>query len=196
MSISEQQMAEAVETVQAAVRVVEDAEVPPELKRVAFESAVRLLGGAAPPAEVEEPKASPSRAGPTSATTDVADRVAERLRVDREDVLRVLDFDADGVHVMAPRSRFGRQKSLATQQLAWLVVAARQASGMDPDWTSQQHLREAAEQLGVADPSNFALHMKRLEGVRTRGSGRSGEVRMNAVGYEKAAVLIRQLAGE
>jgi hypothetical protein len=108
----------------------------------------------------------------------------------------VLDFDEDGIHIMAPRSRFPKQKSAAIQQVATLLVGARQAAGLDDEWTSLTLVREATERLGVDDPSNFAAHIKRLEGIRSRGSGKSGELRMNSVGFEATAKLIRHLAQE
>ena len=134
---------------------------------------------------------------PVADTSPAAKRVAAKLRVDERLLTRILDFDEDGVHILVPRRSLAKAKSEAVQQVALLVVGGRQASGIDPEgWTHQGVVREATEVLGVDDHSNFAAHMKRLTGVRARGSGRTGELKMNAVGFEAAGDLIKSLASE
>lgn len=193
--------AEVTETMEQALRVIGAAGVPENLQETAFERALDLLTGASAAPQAGSVAAAPkARAmaapGSEQPTGDLAARVAGRIGAEAADVGRVLDFDEQGVHLMAPRSRFSRSKASATQEVALLVVAARQGAGLDEDWTSQQYVRDAAERLGVEDPSNFAAHLKRLQGVRTKGSGKAGEIRMNAVGFEAAGELITALARE
>jgi hypothetical protein len=193
MAQSEQDVANAI---QAALRVVDEAAVPDDLRALAFEKAFNSLTATVPQPSTEttsQGNAAESRSGTEDSPVG---RAAARLRVEPESIERVLDFDEDGVHIMAPRSRFPKQKSAAIQQVATLVVGTRQAAGLDEEWTPQGLVRDATERLGVEDPSNFATHMKKLEGIRARGSGKSGELRMNAVGFEAAGNLIRQLAQE
>ena len=188
------------ESLSAAFRSARDAvdaaDLPADLRVAAFERALTtLLGGAS-----ASGSADPTGDGASEVSEEVAPaakKVAARLRVDERQVTRVLDFDEDGVHILVPRSSLPKPKSEAIQQIALLVAAGRQASGIDPEgWTHQGHVREATEALGVDDHSNFAAHMKKLAGVRSRGSGKTGELKMNAVGFEAAGNLIRRLATE
>ncbi len=181
----------------SAHEAVDAAGVPQDLRVAAFEkAATALLSPAGPPASGTEPGgigAPDPGADPDSAVG----RAAQKLQVEEAQLSRVLDFDEDGVHVLLQRSRFSSKKSEAIQQVALLVVAGRQAGGLDPEgWTHQGQVRDATEALGVDDRKNFALHLKRLDGVRTRGSGRTGELKMNAVGFEAAGELLRRLAVE
>jgi hypothetical protein len=124
-------------------------------------------------------------------------RAAQKLHVDVDQLVRVVEFDRDGIHLLIRRSRLPKAKSEAIQQVALLVVAGRQAADIDPEgWTHQNHVREATEALGVDDRKNFATHLKRVEGLRSRGSGKTGELKATAVAYEAAADLIQQLAAE
>lgn len=194
MNFSEDDETRVREIVRASMGAVED--LPEHIQPAAFKCTFDHLANppGAPTAVPPSQGTQPALAANDDGQQDAAARVANRVNADPADVQRVLDFDGDEVDLMPGRSRFASQKSVAIQQVALLVVAGRQASGMDSDWTSQQHVRAAAEQLGAEDPSNFALHLKRLEGVRTRGSGRTGEIRMNSVGYEAAGRLIKELA--
>jgi hypothetical protein len=185
------------DALRSAHEAVDAAGVPQELRVAAFEkAATALLSPVGPPGPGTEPRG--MGAPGTGADSDSAvGRAARKLQVEEVQLSRVLDFDEDGVHVLLQRSRFSSKKSEAIQQVALLVVAGRQAGGLDPEgWTHQGQVRDATEALGVDDRKNFALHLKRLDGVRTRGSGRTGELKMNAVGFEAAGELLRRLAAE
>jgi hypothetical protein len=182
----------------SAHQAVEAAEMPEDLRIPAFETAAALLqpfDGASSQVPVGAPN--PSLGVPPAGDSPAVAKAAQKLRVQKSLLSRVLDFDQDGVHVIVQRSKLAKTKAEAIQQVATLVVAGRQATGIDPDgWTQQSHVREATEALGVDDPKNFATHLKRVNGIRSRGSGKTGELKMNAVGFEAAADLIRQLAAE
>jgi len=187
------------DALRSAHEAVDAAGVPQDLRVAAFEkAATALLSPAGPPGPGTEPGGMGAPDPGTGADPDSAvGRAAQKLHVEEEQLSRVLDFDEDGVHVLLRRSRFSSKKSEAIQQVALLVVAGRQAGGLDPEgWTHQGQVRDATEALGVDDRKNFALHLKRLDGVRTRGSGRTGELKMNAVGFEAAGELLRRLAAE
>lgn len=187
---------EVAEAISASLRILEATSVPEDLRSLAFEKAFAALTASDPGVDgqgASRPAAHPG--AKEDGQGSAIGRVASKLGLDPTLVDRVLDFDEDGVHITVPRSRFAKQKSAAIHQVASVVVAARQAAGLE-EWTPQSVVRQATEALGVEDPSNFATYMKKLKGIRARGSGRSGELKMNAVGFEAAAVTIRQLAEE
>lgn len=195
MSSTEQEVAAAI---QAALRIVEEAAVPDDLRSLAFEKAYEALTGTG---TVTSPQQAPASGGEvgggplSQSPSNELERLATKLRVGRHLVERVLDFDDDGVHIAVPRSRLAKQKSSAIQEVATLIVSARQAAGVE-EWTPQSLVRHETELLGVDDRSNFATHIRNIDGIRVRGSGRTGELKMNAVGFEAAAELIKQLSQE
>lgn len=185
------------EALRSARESVDAADLPEDLRVPAFEKALAALL----PISSSTPSPGPDLGEDNRESDEVVSpaitRTAGKLRVGEGLVGRVLDFDEEGVHILVPRSRFPKPKSEAIQDVAILVVGGRQASGLDPDgWTHQSFVRHATEVLGVDDHSNFAAHMKKLAGVRSRGSGRTGELKMNAVGFEAAGDLIRRLTSE
>jgi hypothetical protein len=175
---------------EAALEVVEEAAVPEDLRQVAFGKAFDALAGKHN-GQVDDDGQSPVSPASGSPLAEAA----AKFGVDPDLVERVLEVDADGVHLMIPRSRFDKKKSQAILEVAMLVVGVRQAAGLE-EWTSLALVRQATEELGVDDPSNFASHIRKMSGVRAQGSGKSGELKMNSVGFEATATLIKRLGGE
>lgn len=180
--------------------LIKRAELPDDLRQAAFERVFEALlagasnGAASPTGELGSRKTSPGLGGGDSLMATVA----KRLDVPEERLARVVEIDAEGVHLVAPRSKFAKTKAAAHDQIALLVAATSSIAGYHQDgWVSQSTVRAATEELGVDDPSNFAAYLRRVDGVRLRGSGRTGELKINAVGMERASALINELgAGE
>jgi hypothetical protein len=190
-----------------ALAAMEAAQVPDDLRETAFVRALdHLLGGAtvAPPAGyVEARDESPVGRvadGGTAAVggDDAIGRIARRLHVDRAVAGRVFDVDDEGVHLLVPRSRFDAAAKTATQEVATLIVASRQAAGIDEEWTTVSEIKRHAEQKGVLDPGNFSRAIQPLDGngMRIRGNPRSREIKMNDAGFEAAGQLVLRVAAE
>jgi hypothetical protein len=178
-----------VESLETAARVIKEADLPAELEQPAFEKLLESLLHSQPGASAyatpryEENLEMP-RAG--------LERAARRLKVEPALLERVVDFDDDRVHIAASRSQFNPKKSRAIQEVTLLVAGSRQAAGLE-EWTPLHTIREACADLGVDDRSNFATHIKSLTGIRQRGRGKTGEIKMNSVGFERASALIHEI---
>lgn len=124
------------------------------------------------------------------------DRVADRLRLDRATVADVFD-DSDGTIdvIVAPR-KLDPAKARATKQLALLVVAARQAAELE-EWTDVDEIRRLAEDFKKYDSANFASAIKEMQDdFRFKQVGRRITVKLGRPGWERAAEMVRRLAGE
>lgn len=179
-----------------AVAAVEAAGVPEDLRPAAFSKVFEhIVGGA--------PSAPPSRGAPGGAEAgdidrgDAVGRIATKLSLDAEVVSRVFDVDDEGVHLTVPRSALDDSKRTAMREVARLISAARQASGLDEEYTPLATIREACDDRGVLNSPNFAAAMQALDGdgMRFRGPSGSREVKVNAAGYEKAADIVQRIAG-
>lgn len=172
-----------VSRVRAALDVLDNAEVPAELRP----SVIRDVYS-----DLRQPAGS-TRSAPGDGS---AVRLAHALGVEPTAVERVYDFDDDGVHLIVARAGLDRGKAAAMREVAVLIVAARQKIGVE-EWTPLDIVRDQCESRGVLDNSNFSTEIKRLDGhgMRFRGGPRSREVKMNQVGFDEAATLIRRLAG-
>src|SRR5437660_10217428 len=122
-----------------ALRAVEAADIPDDLRGAAFAKAVDLISSR-PHGPVSQP------AAPASAVEDPSgsglDRIAAKLAVDAE-VASQLYYIADGqLEVVVSPGRLAAKASPATKELALLVVAGRQAAGIDAEWTGVDEIRK------------------------------------------------------
>lgn len=186
-----------------ALAIIEGAGVPEDLREVAFVRALDQLLGTSPVltrtpggdaetsgAEIREDQ----RLEPPG---DPLTKIAHKLGIDANVASRVFDIEENDVYLISARGRFPRAKLSATQQVATLVAAARQAAEFDVGWTPASAVRTIADQKGVLDSSNFGQAIAGLsdQGMRLRGSGRTREIKVLDTGFEAAGALARELAG-
>jgi hypothetical protein len=175
----------------AAVRDVDDADVPRELREVAFAKAVDLRSGRT------QERISPSLASGTAEgeRDGLLARVAARFRIDEQALSEVLEVRDDEVSVIVAPSRLPRQKAAAMRDVALLVTGARQAAGIDDGWTPTEVVREACRTIGVFDSANFASEIGAMGAFfGFKGSGRDREIRVNLRGFEQAGLRVTELA--
>lgn len=103
-------------------------------------------------------------------------------------------FDVSDVEpvLQVGSKRLNKRKSSATREVVLLVCGARTALGLD---TGTDHIREAAEQHGRLDPSNFMATLGAMEQIALRGSPGSHNrlVRLKAIGVEASRELALKL---
>jgi len=178
------------EILAAAARDVEDAQVPEELREIAFSKAVDLRSGRT---------AEGMTAGPGAGTEEreggLLARVAARFRVEEQALSEVLEVSEEEVNVIVAPSRLPRQKAAATRDVALLVAGGRQAAGIDAGWTAAEVVREACRTIGVFDGANFASEIGAMGAFfGFKGSGRDREIRVNLRGFEQAGMRVTELA--
>jgi hypothetical protein len=182
---------EALQTARTAVLEMDPA-LPVELTETAFREVLRhLLSRTSAPA--------PGKPGAprTEPTTDTPlHRLAARLRIDPDALADVFDFDGGEARLHVPSSRISATKSQATRDIALLIAAARQGSGLDESWTSSNPIREALANYNRYDQSNFSANLRAAGDVlNIRGKASATEVRLTQPGWEAATTLIRALTG-
>lgn len=188
-----------VRALRQATAALDEAEVPEDLRSIAFDKAFdHLTGSGAIPASggataSKQPSVSDNKA---LGGQDPIERIAGKLNVDPDLASRVYEVDDDGVHLTLPRSALNEKKRLAMQEVARLVMAGRQAIELE-EFTPSKVIREACDSRGVLDAGNFAAALSALDGhgMRLRGSGASREAKLNAAGYEAAGAVISRILG-
>jgi hypothetical protein len=136
------------------------------------------------------------QASDAKTSNGLLDRVAARLRLDRAIVADVFD-DSDGTIdvIVAPR-KLDPAKARGTKQLALLIVAARQAAEIE-EWTDVDEIRKLAEDYKKYDSANFASAIKEMQDdFRLKQVGRRITVKLGRPGWDRAAEMVRRLAGE
>ncbi len=179
-----------VRLLKAGLEAVEEAEVPSELKPIAYRHALEVLGGTASMPTPEAPRPSEDAGGETALLT----AIAKRLKLDLDVVTHVFEEEGDQVHLIVTRAKLpnGNSKAASMRDVALLVTAGRQAAAIE-DYTAAALVRQECEELGVLDGPNFSTELGRL-GMRARGGPKSKEVHASRHQLEQAAELVSQIA--
>lgn len=181
------------------------AQLPDEWQAEAFNLVLRhLLAGTpavgsvasgpayAPPPVV--PAAAPLVTPPPA--EDGPARLSAKVKVPEAALLDVFGFNEDGVALHVTSTKIASTKSKATQEVALLITAARQGSGLDEGWTSANHVREALQHYKKYDQSNFSANLKALkDAFNSRGNGPAMELRLTQPGWETAIEVVQRIAG-
>ncbi|MDQ6775854.1 MAG: hypothetical protein M3071_06475 [Actinomycetota bacterium] len=192
------------EVLKEVLAALDQANVPEDLREVAFAKAFDHAAGAASAASPTGPASAASPPATTGTGGDQAAdragafaRIADKLAITTEQAAHVFDIDEDGVHLTVPHSAFDSKKRTAMQQVMRIVAAARQAIDLE-EFTATRFLRAACEDRGVLDSGNFSSALAGIDGdgIRVKGAGSSREIKLNAKGYAVAGEIVKQLAGE
>ena len=182
------------ELLKRALAAVDSAALPEALRSDAFSSAVQLLARAEAPSSLGgglRPRSVGNSAGPMSSGVELLDRIAAGLGVDLGSIGNLFAED-DGVPVLILQStKLPKTKAAAAHDIALLVMAARQLSGVD-DYTEPDVLRDAVKRYGRFDVSNFGKHMADLDNlVLTSGQRSATKRKLTKPGIEAAAELAK-----
>ena len=154
-----------------AAKVVDDADLPQDLRGFGFAILVWRLLSQSPPAgqALNAPEVPPN--------ADQLGAIASRIGVKLDDAGRMYDVSKGELRLVVGRNRLSHSKASATRDLALLTAAGRQACGIDDQWTASEILREVCREYGVLDISNFAGDLtKAREALLFRGKGAMREV--------------------
>jgi hypothetical protein len=187
-----------VDALKRAVAAVEEAGVPEDLREEAFRAALASEGLQPAPAAsgaVGKGDSSPVGEGPPSDASEPLQKIAKKLKLDPALVGRIFEIDGDTVHLLVSTSDLDSKASVSQQEITLLVIAARQAAGLDDELTHVKEVREIAKEFGVFD-SNFSGNITPLKGSRIRftGSAATRQFKMNQPGFEAAAAIVKRLA--
>lgn len=180
----------------AALQDLIEAKIPEDLREIAFAKAVELRVDGN---RLRTSDTSPDRrvdAGNGSSANSTLDRIAERLRLPSAVLADVFDAEDGNVQLVLGPGKLDQRKAAATKQIALLLAAGRQASGLE-DWTPVSIIREMCDTYRKLDSPNFAATIKEMDDVFSfRGDGNRREVRMARPAWDEVLELVRQVTGE
>jgi hypothetical protein len=180
------------ESLRKAIAAVAAADVPDDLREVAFAKSIEYLlpekESSSPPGGRTTPPRNPPPAGEGLAA------IASKLDVQTDEAERVYELDGDTLHLVIGKKSLPTSKKASVQELAYLVAAGRQAAGLD-ETTTAETLRTVCEDFDVFD-GNFAKSLTQVsgEGLRMSGPARDRAIKVNKAGYEKAGEIVKRLA--
>jgi hypothetical protein len=188
------------DVLRAAVQAVEEAEVPEDLRSVAFGKAVDLLAGTAgrdagvpAPAGVGAETPSGGGAAPSTGLQKIADAFA--VQADRIEMIYTEHGDA--LQVVADPDDLGSSTKERAKSVALLVAAGRQLGGWDESATSDELVRAEVNRLGVYDPTNYAKHVKELTAwFNVNGAGKKATYKLKHAGRQHVKEMAARLTAE
>jgi len=192
------------EILKQAAAAVNKADLPPELHAPAFEKAVDLLGdlsGQGLDSGADQKDRETSRRERNDQDPDLSngislEAIATKTEASIEDVEEAYGLDSGELKIIIPGSKLAKTDAGGSRQLAILVVAGRAATGLDPEWTASEEIREVCRDFGVFDSANFSSTIKALsDEFRFTGTKQGLKVRMTRKGWEAARDLIAEIAG-
>lgn len=177
----------------AAENAVRQADLSEDFANHAFEFALRRLPGSAAREVASEGTGGPSPA--SAAANDAVGRVAGYFNLSAAVVADLYEFTGDDMHLLVGASRLDPTKKGGTVEVAQLVLAGRQGSGLD-EWTSVNEVRRWAMEMNRYDESNFSAHVRSLDAlVSLKGSGQRRLLRLKAGQRDVIRQLLLRLAG-
>jgi hypothetical protein len=187
-----------------ALAAVDSAQIPDDLKEIAFTHALALLGAGVGPASGAGAKPGQTGTGnaiPTPAvSTDggalgglgLLDKIAAGLGVELDKVKRLFAEKDGAPQLIVKSSKLPKTKAAAAHDLALLMMAGRQLGGLD-EYTEAEVLRDLVKRYGKFDQSNFAQQMKALDHyILTDGKGASAKRKLTHPGIEAATEMVEK----
>lgn len=181
-----------------AATVVDAADLPDDLRAPAYTAAVGLLAGGQAPnggGAGKQPPAPPA-GGAATTPAEVLDRIAGGMGVDPTEIRKLYE-EMDGMPVLNVKSsKLPKSKAAGAHDVALLVMAARQLSGIE-EYTEAEVLRDAAKRYAKFDQGNFGKHMAALDNlILTNGSRSTAKRKLTQPGIEAAAELAKAYLAE
>lgn len=138
--------------------------------------------------------------GGTQDPTDWQSAIAARLGISVEDVAKLYhsDGEEDLRLILDTKILPKKSQALATQQIAALICAGRQAAKFDEGGvTSFDVIRKECTEYGVLNKSNFTGYLKKMKPkFLIEGKGMSQAMRVTAQGYDDAAEVAKKYLGK
>jgi len=163
-----------------------ESEVPPELYPPAFGVIYAFLAHDGPAAATPDDKK--SLGGELSA-------IAKKLGIEEEDASYLFDIEGRDLYVTVSRDQLAKDRAGALREVAFLVVAGRQAAGLDADRTDSAHVRTQGVHLRVMNKNTFREEMGKLSPyITAKDSGRfARSLKMTRGGFDEAAKIAKRI---
>lgn len=180
---------------------VDAADLPPDMRPIAYREAIRLLAPAqertvSPPRDRQRQKGeNGDRDGDINVSEDeIYDRVVKQTGVDRTDLEQIVHLDDDALKVSLPGLKLGANNAERARAVAQILTISR-GFGLEESETPLELIRAECDRLRVYDQGNFSSHMKALTGFVVIGTGQNRRVRAKGPGIAAFPALVESLLG-
>jgi hypothetical protein len=179
-----------------ALKDVEDAQVPEDLREIAFKEAIRLREAGASSGGDEGGLSSATQDSGASGTVGKPlEQVAARFGVEPAVVGEVFAVRGGEVQLAVGSRSLASGKATGAKQIALLIAGARQATGVE-EWTPIGVIREWCKHYGKFDSTNFGKTVSAMDDLfQFTGERQQREVKMRQPAWEQAGELVHGIVG-
>jgi hypothetical protein len=184
------------EILRKALKLIEESDVPDDLREAAFNKSFDLLAGrSSAPLDGGVRRGGESDGDSKEVTSDGEwdSKIAMKLKVEPSQVREVFEQSDTGIALVVPSSALDDSISVGVRQIAHLVSVARQSAGLEES-TSTNIIGQFAVDYGKKD-KNFSRHIDGLDDlfVVKRISHREKTLRARVKAYEEAGRLVKRM---
>ena len=175
--------------------VLQSSEIPEPKQEIAFGAIFAFLAQGGTVSGPAAPEDQPGPAAADERATGLAG-IAKALKVDEETASYLYDIDGRDLDLTIARDDLSSDRATAMREVALLVVAGRQAAGIDKDRTDSNQVRKQGVHLGVMAKNTFRQEMGALNPqVTSKPQGRSGRaLKITRIGYDAAGRIAQRIA--
>lgn len=180
-----------------ALQAVEDANIPADLRAIAFTKAIDVLSGSddttTRSSRTGENGGGGGGGGPVT-ESDRLKKLADALSVPHERIeMLYVEHDGD-LQVAADPAQLGNSTNKRAGSIGLLIAAGRQLGGWDEGPTSDAAIRSEIDRLGLYDSTNYSKHMKELGAwFNVNGTSRSATYKLKFSGREYLKALAKEI---
>jgi len=182
-----------------ALKDVEEAGVPDDLREVAFTKAFDLRACAVvpPPGPAAPAVSQQGRPALGQSPDDPLAAIADRVKMQRETVAEVFSIVGGELELITPPGKLNARTATATKEIALLIAGGRQAAGIE-EWTAWDEFRKVCAEFKKLDSGNFAKTIREMDDVFNfrKESERKNQAKLARPGWDEFATIVRRLGGE
>lgn len=193
---------DAQEVLQKAIDAVNGANIPSELREIAFTRAIDLVIGVKPTAskatnDSNDSTGDGSDVGGKPTDSDRLKKIADAVGISRERIEMIYDEHEDDLQIVVDPGQLGSTMKERSKSIGLLLAAGRQLGGWDESATADSVVRSEVDRLGVYDGGNYSKYMKDMNAwFNVNGSGRNATFKLKFQGREYLKNFAKGLAGE
>jgi hypothetical protein len=176
--------------------VLQSSVIPEPKQEMAFGSIFAFLAQGGTTSDPSEQETDPLGPGAADERATGLAGIAKALKVDEETASYMYDIDGRELDLTISRDDLSSDRATAMREVALLVVAGRQAAGIDKERTDSNQVRNQGVHLGVMAKNTFRQEMGALSPqVTSKSQGRVGRaLKMTRIGYDAAGRIAQRIA--
>lgn len=171
-----------------------------DFKLQGFKLVLSSLLGQVVPALKPAPSAGDGMSGAADQQpTDWKSAIAARLNISVDNVAKLYHSDGpQDLRLILNTKVMPRSQASATQNIAALICAGRQAAKLDDGGsTSFEVIRKECTEYGVLNKSNFTSYLKKMKPkFIVEGKGMAQTMRVTVQGFDEAAEVAKRYLGQ